>query len=153
MPDNQPPRRDHERSDIDAKLIGQIALGVIAAAVLIHLGLWGLQETFMTRQGTAGMGPAALASYNPELNAWNYAASVPPPPMNQLPPPPRLQGAPARDLVALRAREDQVLTHYRVLDSKNGIISLPIDRAMTLLTQRGWPSTAPSVPPQAGTTP
>src|SRR5438552_15747466 len=49
------------------------------------------------------------------------------------------QVAPDAALKQLRATEDAALTTYGWVDRKNGIVHIPIDRAMDLLLQRGLP--------------
>jgi hypothetical protein len=58
---------------------------------------------------------------------------------SELPPEPRLQVNAPEDLEKLRAREDSVLDSYGWVDKQNGIVRIPIDRAMDLLAQRGLP--------------
>jgi hypothetical protein len=57
----------------------------------------------------------------------------------QLPPEPRLQAQPRSALDVLRSVEDERLTHYRRLDDKSGRVQIPIDRAIELLSERGFP--------------
>jgi hypothetical protein len=54
-------------------------------------------------------------------------------------PAPRLQVDPAADLIELRAREDARLHTYGWVDKKAGVIHIPIERAMDLVLQRGFP--------------
>jgi hypothetical protein len=73
-----------------------------------------------------------------------------------VPPEPRIQGSPRMDLQQMRAFEDSQLNSYRWVDRKNGIVSIPIERAIELTAQRGIPpQRAPAslnlYPPQAGT--
>ena len=49
-----------------------------------------------------------------------------------LPPAPRLQIDEAADLKALRDREDALLSSYQWLDKTNGVVRIPIDRAIDL---------------------
>lgn len=65
---------------------------------------------------------------------------------SQLPPEPRLQTAPADDLARMRAAEHRALESYRWIDKKEGIVQLPIDRAMDLLLEQGLPETSAEVP-------
>jgi hypothetical protein len=55
------------------------------------------------------------------------------------PPQPRLETSPTRDLVALRAAEDKQLNGYSWADKQKGVVSIPIERAMELIAQRGIP--------------
>jgi len=56
-----------------------------------------------------------------------------------VPPEPRLERAPAADLMAFRAREDSALNGYGWADKQKGTVTLPIERAMELIAQRGIP--------------
>jgi hypothetical protein len=58
---------------------------------------------------------------------------------NPMPPQPALQSSPRQDLKAMRAHEDWILTHYSWIDKQKGVISIPIDRAIEIVAQRGIP--------------
>src|SRR2546422_915423 len=63
----------------------------------------------------------------------------------EVPPEPRLQGAPghenspAIDIEKFRAQETQSLNSYGWVDSKAGVVRIPIEDAKKLLLQRGLP--------------
>jgi hypothetical protein len=57
----------------------------------------------------------------------------------QFPPPPRIQVAPSIEYQQLRAQEDQILSTYGWVDRKAGTVRIPIDRAIDLQLQRGFP--------------
>jgi hypothetical protein len=61
-------------------------------------------------------------------------------PVAERPPAPRLQQHERTDLKQMRADEDQILGSYGWVDRGNGIVRLPIDRAIYVLAQRGLPS-------------
>lgn len=67
-----------------------------------------------------------------------------------LPPEPRLQVAPQSELLAYCQREQQALTSYGWIDRPNGVVRVPIDRAMKILLSRGLPvrAGADDTPPQ-----
>jgi hypothetical protein len=52
---------------------------------------------------------------------------------------PVLQAAPAQELEALRKAEDRVLNQYRWIDKSQGVVRIPIERAMDLVAERGLP--------------
>ncbi len=54
---------------------------------------------------------------------------------------------PPEALQELRATEEAVLTTYGWVDRKNGVVHIPIDRAMDLLLQRGLPTRPPDQAP------
>jgi hypothetical protein len=56
-----------------------------------------------------------------------------------LPPAPRLQVMPAEHLKVYRAEEDVQLNTYGWVDKGAGIVHIPIERAMELSLQRGFP--------------
>ena len=56
-----------------------------------------------------------------------------------LPPEPRLQQSPREDLREFRAREDETLTHYRWVNQAQGVVGIPIERAIEIVAQRGIP--------------
>jgi hypothetical protein len=55
------------------------------------------------------------------------------------PPAPRLQTDPAADLARFRAAEDKRLNTYYWIDKQNGIVHIPIARAMKELAAKGIP--------------
>ncbi|MDB5384833.1 MAG: hypothetical protein JWM11_479 [Planctomycetaceae bacterium] len=67
----------------------------------------------------------------------------------QSPPPPTLQDNPAADLLEFRRAEDQRLSSYGWIDQRQGIVRLPVDRAITILSERGLPEPQgpPVIPP------
>lgn len=52
---------------------------------------------------------------------------------------PRLQVDPSADLARFRSKEDQMLSSYGWHDRAAGEARIPIDRAMTILLERGLP--------------
>jgi hypothetical protein len=72
------------------------------------------------------------------------------------PPEPRLEPLPLLPGQRLRAEEEAILTTYGWVDKKAGLARIPIDRAITILAERGLPpskpmppAAAPMAPPQA----
>jgi hypothetical protein len=112
----------HELSDVYPKKILWFAMGlalVIAAVVLVSYGLF----HYFYQSETRKRPPPSPLSYGVEP-----------------PPEPRLLTKPGADLAAMRAEEDQILGSYGWIDRERGIVRVPIDRAITLLAQKGLPS-------------
>lgn len=87
-----------------------------------------------------------LFSYMRSLKARESARTSPPASeVTPLPPEPRLQDSPTLDYRTMRDQANWELHHYRWIDRQNGIVGIPIDRAMDLVAQRGIP--ASSLPP------
>lgn len=59
---------------------------------------------------------------------------------SQDPPAPRLQTQPFKDVYQLKGEQRGVLNSYGWIDKTNGVVHLPIDRAMELTLQRGLPT-------------
>ena len=57
--------------------------------------------------------------------------------VNEPPPEPRLQVRAPEDLKKMREEEDAVLSSYGWVDRQNGVVHIPVERAMELLVQRG----------------
>jgi|SRR5580700_3083504 hypothetical protein len=58
----------------------------------------------------------------------------------QFPPAPRLEEHPAIELKDLHSQEDRILSTYGWTDKTGGVVRIPIDRAMELQLQRGFPT-------------
>ena len=57
-----------------------------------------------------------------------------------IPPEPRVEDKPFLQLRTERAREDHVLNSYAVIDKSQGIVRIPIDRAIDMLAEKGLPA-------------
>lgn len=56
---------------------------------------------------------------------------------------PALQVVPEEDLKAMNAANDATLDHYGWVDKQAGVVRLPIDRAISLVAERGIPPVSP----------
>jgi hypothetical protein len=56
------------------------------------------------------------------------------------PPPPRIQADPRADMRSYADSQEKLLNTYGWIDRQNGIVRLPIDRAIELLLERGLPA-------------
>jgi len=118
MDENRPPI-GHETRDVNVWAVGKFAIG-LAAVCVISLGLlFGLMKFFQSREETA------------------VATTVEP---VKLFPEPQLEKTPTLDLKAIRAEEDKLLNTYAWLDTKKGVVRIPVSRAIEVLAQRGLPS-------------
>jgi hypothetical protein len=110
---------DYERSDASAKGVALTAvIGLVVLGVIV-LGLFRLSQFF-----------------------FRETAAPPAPPVARqeiVPPPPRLHAFPTQELQRLRAAQTEQLGSYGWVDRQKGLAHIPIDRAMELLAQHGWP--------------
>lgn len=78
-----------------------------------------------------------LASHRPVLSSSNPLAETE---RQQFPPQPRIEEHPALELEQLRKHEESILSTYGWIDKKAGVVRIPIDRAIELQLQRGFPT-------------
>jgi hypothetical protein len=126
MPEAQP-RHAHETSD--ANIRNLIIFGVCVALMVIG-GLVVSRGIFHYFTGHQGLGPPASPFEN----------------VRMLPTGPRLQIKAPQDLERYKAAQEEVLNGYGWVDRKAGIARIPIDRAMDILLQKGFPVRGASWP-------
>ena len=119
------PGRGHETRDVNIRFITSVVIGLF---LLTLLGM-GVSRWFQ-----AGLAERQRAAERPRSP---LAESLP-----TQPPEPRLQVRPAADLVELRAREEAQLTRYEWIDPNQGLVRIPVERAIELLAERGLPARA-----------
>jgi hypothetical protein len=118
-PNNEDVRFEH--SDVDASSLLKYGFVLVVATALVVVLLWRLYFVFVAQEASRQPPP-------PVMKVDAEAMSVPPP---------NLQTLPNLDLQAFRAREDSVLHSYGWIDKDKGIVRIPIDEAMRILTERG----------------
>ncbi|HFB52687.1 MAG TPA: hypothetical protein ENJ48_03230 [Anaerolineae bacterium] len=114
------PHTAHETHDIPVKpIVWTLAgLGVFLAIVMVVFAIW-----FRAEEAKRVAIEGASTQQMTEL------------PENT----PRLQSQPAADLQTMRAHEREMLTTYGWVDKDAGIGRIPIDRAMDLALEQGYP--------------
>ena len=118
------PIHRHEESDVDVWAIGKFAIGLILLCIFSIGIIVGMFEYLLKREG--GIAPTRVEGVSQDAR--------------QLPPEPRLEETPVSDLQEMRAAEDKILNTYGWVDESNGIVRVPIARAIDLLAERGLPS-------------
>lgn len=142
--------KKREKADFDAGRVFLVGTGIAVLMGFIFVGNWGLLQSFIAREGTAGMGPRSPTGAHAPFAAhvWTAITNTPPtPPMIHVPPMPREPLDPPQALAAELARERAPLIGYRMIDARTGVVSIPIERAMALIAQRGLPRPAPEKSP------
>ena len=120
-----PPGAKHEHTDIDPT-IGYKFASWLLVAMLISAGIvYGAFRLFERQERAAG----TLAQKYP------LAAGV-----HKDPPTPNLQNQPFKDIYLLRQEETEKLSSYAWVDKEGGITRIPIDRAMEVMLERGFPA-------------
>jgi hypothetical protein len=109
----------HETTEVNVKTI-------VVSLAFLAVG------TFLVCMLVVGIFRFFNSTYHPDVSAQQ---SQP-----QVPPEPRLEVAPARQIIDLRAREDHILSTYSWIDKNAGTVRVPIDRAIDMLAQKGLPA-------------
>src|SRR5689334_2944556 len=116
----------YEHTDIDPNIGYQFGLW-LAVAMIISFGIvFGTFKLFENREQSASTA----------AQKYPLAASVP----HKEPPGPNLQKQPFKDIYELRQGESEKLTSYGWVDKDGGVTRIPIDRAMEIMLQRGFPA-------------
>lgn len=114
----------HERQldrDIDVRRIVWTVLGILGLTVISMIAMWGLLSYLQGRAERTA----------PEVPAIRLQAADEPAPS------PRLQASPERELIGMRAAEEELLSTYGPADGEAGTVRVPIERAMDMLAEQG----------------
>jgi hypothetical protein len=109
----------HEQSEVSVRLIVVSLAFLAVTTAIVFVLVIGIFRYFYDTNGTA--------------EATRLAQPV-------IPPEPRIEVAPYEQLQQLRAKEDHILNSYAWVDKENGVVRVPIDRAIDLLAAKGLPS-------------
>jgi hypothetical protein len=112
----------HELSDLSPKNISLFALGLAMLIMVALLICYGLIAWLVQRE------------------AWR---AEPPSPLVIAPQPtvgPQLAIDPGRALKTMRQQEESRLKSYGWIDQEQGIVHIPIERAMDMLVEKGLPA-------------
>jgi hypothetical protein len=120
-----PPGAKYEHTDIDPSIGYKFALWLSVAMVLSFGIVYGAFVFFDRLERTA----------NAEAQRYPLAAGATRPA-----PTPSLQTQPFKDVYTLREDEAKKLHSYGWVDQDGGVARIPIDRAMELMLQRGFPT-------------
>ena len=116
----EPRKRGYEESDANIAGVFWFAAAVV---VLIVMGVLASTIAFRFFVHHQSLGPPASPFED----------------VRQLPPEPRLQTNAREDLRRYHQDEDKVLGTYGWVDQKANVVRIPIDRAMDLMLQKGYP--------------
>ncbi|MEO8126440.1 MAG: hypothetical protein ABJF23_22510 [Bryobacteraceae bacterium] len=116
------PSIGHETQDAGVRMI--LISGLVLAILVAAAGglMYGTFRYLVANRATA-----------PRDNPMSSGQPV-------LPPEPRIEEHPALGLQQLHALEDRTLSTYGWTDKKTGVVRIPVDRAMDLQLQRGFPT-------------
>ena len=122
-----------ERKDIKTAGVIYFFVALAVAALLIHfllLGFYKVLDSYFRSDSTASP-LVSHVSKDTRTIAPNYP--------QQVFPTPRLEQDERTQLDDIRLQELQKLNSYGWVDQQAGVVRIPIERAMDLITQRGLP--------------
>lgn len=126
-PLHEPDARDiaagHETHDASIRAVVVTGAGVAIGAALVFVLVYMIFQY--------------LADHPPTTAAFNPMAETD---RQQLAPSPHIEEHPAMELKELHSLEDKLLTTYGWADKNTGVVRIPIDRAMEIQLQRGFPT-------------
>ncbi len=141
MPDMQPQGapegfggRGHEPTNIRLRPVLLFMFGLVTLAIVLHFVLGAVMQQFSRDERRAARGRPVL--FTREEGQF---------------PPPRNQVAPRMEMTRMREREAGILKSYGWVDRKAGVARIPIDRAMSILAERGLPKDRDTPPRGART--
>jgi hypothetical protein len=112
----------HETEDASVVSIVRAGAGLAVIVVLSGLIVYAVFQFLVSH-------PVSTGPANPMAET-----------VREFPPQPRIEDHPAAELNALHAQEERLLSTYGWTDKKAGVVRIPIDRAMRLQMERGFPA-------------
>lgn len=119
-PERNNPDHDHEHSDWNLKIVTWGAAILVITVAILCSGAWWIFREFRSNAAARIMG-TVRGNEN-------------------IPPSPRLEVSPTAELTATRNREQEILDTYGWIDRSQGIVRIPIEHAMQLMVQHGFPT-------------
>jgi hypothetical protein len=120
---NHTPSREEGYEKRDASIRGLLLFG-LGLAVLMVIVFFGMKWTLDFLSKESPLGPPAA----PFVNA------------REVPPSPQLQAQPHIDLRTYCVQQLDTLNSYGWVDQHDGVVHIPIERAMDLLLKQGFPA-------------
>jgi hypothetical protein len=134
------PEVAHEPRDVPVRAVVGFGVGLLVAAVAIHVGIWLFFRFLQERAERRDTAPTTLAARRPV-----EGPHLP----ERLFPEPRLERFPFAARESLRKEEDARLTSYGWVDRNHGVVRIPIEKAMELIARRGVPPATGGAPAPA----
>lgn len=120
----RPEGKGYEKRDASAPWIFGIVAFLLISGLIMHFVLAGVMERLQKTPAPSDRLTGVRRSGETAAQARNV---------------PHLQLSPSEDLKTFRYREETELNTYGWIDHTNGVVRIPISRAMDLLLERGLP--------------
>lgn len=112
----------HEEHDAGVRPIVLTGIGLVLVLVIVGFIVYGIFR-YLAVESVRGFQSNPMAVLD-----------------SQIPPAPRIEEHPAIDIQQLRAQEEQKLSTYGWMDRSKGVVRIPLERAMELQMERGFPT-------------
>jgi hypothetical protein len=122
IPHQAGPAAGHELSDLSPRNISFFGIGLAALIVFALIAIYGLMVWLRASAGRRAEPPSPL--------------SIAPQPI----PGPQLLVQPGTAMKTMRQQESARLKSYGWIDQENGIVHIPIERAIEMLAEKGLPT-------------
>lgn len=139
LEDVQHPETMYDRSDLSSRGVLAFLIGLAITVLLIHLITWGLFRYFAKNQ--LATPPRSFAVIQPAATKGKNVEPV------LTFPAPQLQPDPVADLNKFRASVEEQLNTYGWVDQKAGVVHIPVERAIDIVSQQGLPTRPQTAPP------
>jgi hypothetical protein len=120
-PSEESVRGGHEIRDVNPRVILWLGAGVLIGTAVVQVVLWFTLQAFERSAEQGDSTPSPLAADSPQ------------------PPLPHLQEQPREDYQQYCREKEQRLQSYGWVDRQQGVVRIPVSRAMDLIAQRGLP--------------
>ena len=126
-----PDDAEYEHTDIEPAIASKFAIWLAIAMLISGAIVYGTFWLFEGRQ----------QAFNREIQQFPLAAGQP-----KDPPAPRLQTQPFKDVYQLKSTQLDKLHSYGWVDQATGVVHIPIDEAMRIVTERAAVPSRPETP-------
>lgn len=140
IPPTEPVHADvhHEYSDVNVRAILWWAVGLVIFAIVVHIAIYGHYAFMRKMERDPELLPISMVK--------DQGPKLPPAPRLQPFPEPDASGAasplrdrPPRDMAEMRRDQEKLLSSYGWVNEATGTAHIPIDRAIELQLQKGFP--------------
>jgi len=121
-------------SEINVRSISIFLIWLVIGVLVTAIAMYGLYRNFQSRE---------MAHDRPSSPLVDRTKP-------HLPPEPRLQITPHPDLERFKAEQQAAVSTYGWVDEAQGVVRIPVDRAMDIVAARGLPWKSPSAEPAIG---
>ena len=109
---------DKNLGNVNFSAVLKAGIGLLVAAVIIHVLLWGVFEFLQAREAKQDAKPSPMFQ------------------KDQRPPGPQLQVNEAKDYQTFIDSQNEILNSYGWVNTERGVVRIPITEAMKLVIER-----------------